>query len=121
MLVRNGRTVSQELFVDHPRMILGQHLQKHAPLILEGRGVSFDHHAVREQVITCCDWFRFPVDFDQAHATTADRFQSFIVTERGNIDTKSAARFQDRNAWFKLMDFSVNDSFCQFLSSHSVD
>jgi hypothetical protein len=54
------------------------------------------------------------IDFDQAHATTADRFQSFIVTERGNIDTKSAAHFQDRNTWLKLMNFSVNDSFRQF-------
>lgn len=54
------------------------------------------------------------LDFDQAHATTADRFQSFIMTERGNIDTNTAARFQDRNAWLKLMNLSVNDSFRQF-------
>ena len=58
----------------------------------------------------------FPLDFDQAHATTADRFQSFIVAERGNIDTKIAARFQNRNTWLKVMNFSVNDSFRQFRS-----
>jgi hypothetical protein len=52
--------------------------------------------------------------FDQAHATTADRFQSFVVTERGNIDTNSAARIQNRNARLKLNDSSVNDSFRQF-------
>jgi hypothetical protein len=97
-------------------MILGQHLQKHAPLILERGSVSFDHHPVREQGIAGCDWMRFPLDFDQAHATTADRFQSFIVAERGNIDTKIAARFQNRNTWLKVMNFSVNDSFRQFRS-----
>jgi len=53
-------------------------------------------------------------DFDQAHATTANRLQSFIVTEPGNIDTNTAARFQDRNAWLKLMNLSINDSFRQF-------
>jgi hypothetical protein len=52
--------------------------------------------------------------FDQAHATTADRFQSFVVTERGNIDTNSAARIQNRNTRLKLNDSSVNDSFRQF-------
>jgi hypothetical protein len=36
-----------------------------------------------------------PLDFDQAHAATADRFQSFIVTECGNIDITGAARFQN--------------------------
>jgi len=36
------------------------------------------------------------------------------MTERGNIDTNIAARFQDRNAWLKLMNLSVNDSFRQF-------
>jgi hypothetical protein len=54
-----------------------------------------------------------PLDFDQAHATTADRFQSFIVTEGGNIDTSSAARIQNRNPRLKLNDSSVNDSFRQ--------
>jgi hypothetical protein len=60
------------------------------------------------------------LDFDQAHATTANRFQSFIVTERRNIDPQSAARFQNRNAWLKLMNFSVNDSFRQ-LGLFSLD
>ena len=85
-------------------MILGQHLQKHAPLILERGSVSRDHHPVREKCIARCDRMWLSFDFDQAHATTADRFQSFIVTERGNIDTSSAARFQNRNTWLKLMN-----------------
>jgi hypothetical protein len=55
----------------------------------------------------------FSLNFNQTHATTADRFQSFIVAERGNIDINSAARFQNRNARLKLINFSVNDSFRQ--------
>jgi hypothetical protein len=43
-------------------------------------------------------------DFDQAHATTADRFQSLIVTERRKIDANIAACLYYRNAWFKLMN-----------------
>jgi hypothetical protein len=58
----------------------------------------------------------FPVDFDQALASTADRFHSLIVTERVNIDTKIASRFQNRNTWLELMNSSVNDSLRQFRS-----
>jgi hypothetical protein len=90
-------------------MILGQHLQKQAALILERGSVSRDHHPLCEQGIAGCDRMWPSLDVYQAHATTADRFQSFIVTERGNIDTNSAARIQNRNAWLRLMDLSVND------------
>jgi hypothetical protein len=95
-------------------MILGQHLQNHATLILDRGSVSRDYHPVGEQGIAGCERMRFSLDFDQAHATTTDRFQSFVVTERGNVDTDSAARIQDRNARFKLNCSSVNDSFRQF-------
>ena len=73
-------------------MILGQHLQQHPPLILERGSVSRDHHPVREQGIAGREGMWLSLDFYQAHATTANRFQSFIVTERGDIDTNSAAR-----------------------------
>src|SRR5688500_13970747 len=94
-------------------MILGQHLQKHAALVLERGSVSRDHHPVRKLVIARCDGMWLLLDFDQAHATTADRFQAFIVTEGGNSDTNSAARIQNRNARFKLDCSSVNYSFRQ--------
>jgi hypothetical protein len=102
-------------------MILGQHLQKHATLVLERGSVSRDHHPVREQGIARCEGMWPSLDFDQTHTTTADRFQAVVVTECGNVDTNTAARFQNRNAWLKLMNFSVNDSFRQFRSSHFVD
>ena len=95
-------------------MILGQHLQKHAALVLERGSVSRDYHPIRDQGIARCEGMWLSFDFDQAHATTANRFQSFIVTESGNIDAKSAARFQNRNTWLKLDYSSVNDSFRQF-------
>jgi hypothetical protein len=95
-------------------MILGQHLQNHAALILERRSMSRDHHPVRELVIARCKRMWLSLDFDQAHATTADRFHAFIVTEGRNIEINSAARIQNRNARLKLNDSSVNDSFRQF-------
>ena len=95
-------------------MILGQHLQKHSSLILERGSVRGDHHPVREQGIARRERMCLFLDFHEAHATTANGFQSFIVTQGGNIDTESAARFQNRNTWLKLDYFSVNDSFRQF-------
>ncbi len=72
-----------------------------------------NRHPISERRVTGWNGTPHSLDLDQAHATTADRFQSFIVTERGNIDTDTAARFQDRNTWLKLMNLSVNDSFRQ--------
>src|SRR5215204_6887292 len=97
-------------------MILGQHPQQHPPLVLECGSVSRDHHPVSDWSVARRDRMWLFIDFDQAHATTANRFQSPIVTERRYFDTNTAARFQNRNAWLKLMNFSVNDSFRQFRS-----
>jgi hypothetical protein len=97
-------------------MALGQHPQKHSPLILNAGAVSRYHHAIDEQSIARCDGARLSLDFDQAHPTAANWFYSDVVTKRWDLDTDRAGCFQNGEAFFKLVRSSIDYRFDQFQS-----
>src|SRR5689334_15179731 len=88
-------------------MILGQHFQYHAPLVLEHWSVSRDDHAVLEFGGTGGNRSRLAVDFNETQATSANRLQAVVMTERGDMGTYGLRRFEDREWLLKLVGFTV--------------
>jgi hypothetical protein len=88
-------------------MILGQHFQYHAPLMLEHWSMSGDDHAVFKYGGAGWNGPRFAVDFNQTQATSANRLQTVVVTERGNMDAYGLRRFEDREGLLKLVGFTI--------------
>ena len=91
------------------RIILGQHFQYHAPLMLKHWSMSGDDHTVFQCGGAGWNGPRLAVEFNQTHATNADRLQTVVVTERGNLDTYGSRRFEDREWLLKLMGFIIYD------------
>ena len=56
---------------------------------------------------------KFSLDFDQAHATTADRFKSIVVAKSRDVHTESSSRSQDRDGFLKLIELVIDERFAQ--------